>query len=214
MKSFFSRKDQPRIKSFEKFCFENDMKFFEKDESGLKPLLGIFTIFGKFRSGKITHVCHKRSDDISEQESLFDYTYTVSNGKTSVTYRQTVFFMNSKHLALPEFVLKPEHFGHKLATYLGINDIDFEEYPVFSDKYHLKGDHEAYIRSTFSDSILKFFSKHHGWNCEAANYYLIFYKFNALAHGHEIQNFYDVSKGVYELFKDVSKEYLDVGLPE
>lgn len=214
MFSFFSKQDHARIKSFEQFCFNQGMSFSEKDDLGLKSLVNIFSLFGKYRNGIINHIASRKSGDLSEQEYLFDYTYKVSTGKSTITYRQTVYFVNSKLLALPEFMMKPEHFGHKIASYLGINDIDFEEYPVFSDKYHLKGEHESYIRSTFSDHILKFFSKHHGWNCEAANYFMIFYKFNSLAHGPEINQFYTVSRGVYDLFKDASSVHLDVGLPE
>ena len=85
--------------------------------------------------------------------NVFDYRFTISTGKTSVTKEQTVFFMNSKELGLPDFYMKPEHFLHKIAAFLGFEDIDFEEFPGFSDQYHLKGEDEHYIRAVMGEDV-------------------------------------------------------------
>ncbi|MBK9254461.1 MAG: hypothetical protein IPM42_03125 [Saprospiraceae bacterium] len=212
--SLFSKPaDMIRLKAFEKFVFENNMNFSHTDEFGLKSLLEIFSLFKDFRKGKITNLCSLRNGEFTEDEYLFDFSYVVSTGKTTHTYRQTIYFVNSKLLALPYFKMKPEHFGHKLATLLGIEDIDFTEYPVFSQKYHLKGDDEHFVRATFKDHVLKFFSQHHGWTIEAANYYLIFYKAQTLAHQDHLNDFFKVAKGVYHLFKEASEDHLDMSLP-
>ncbi len=138
--------------------------------------------------------------------NLFDFKYFISTGKSYITYDQTVFFVNSKRLGLPEFHMKPETFGHKIAAYLGWEDIDFEAYPAFSGKYHLSGDHEEFIRYTFDDKILKFFSKTSGWTIEAANYYLIFYAHSSLVPENILPDFFRLGMGVYDLFKEEIEE--------
>lgn len=179
------------------------MNFMDTDDFGTMSYLRSFSVFKDHR-GKIRNLCQKKSLDLKEDFNIFDYAYTVSTGKSSVTYEFTVFFANSKFLGLPEFKMKPENFGHKLMALLGWNDINFEEYPIFSNKYHLTGSDEYYIRHRFNDNVLKFFSKASGWTVEAVNYYLVFYSWNKLVDEKSISDFYKVGCGVYELFKDES----------
>lgn len=212
MLSFFASQDPRRIRAYEQFCFDHNMFFAEKDEFGLGSMLQFFSIFRQNRSGKIYNIAYQKQSDLSEQEYLFDYRYKVVKGKAIISYKQTIYFLNSRMLALPAFGMKPEQFGHKIEAFLGLEDIDFEDYPVFSQKYYLKGEDEAYIRATFGDKILKFFSKHHGWTCEAVNYYLIVYKHNAIPYDHELGSFYTVCRGVGGLFKEASREFLNPSL--
>ena len=97
--------------------------------------------------------------------------------------------------------MKPEHFGHRIAAYLGWEDIDFEQYPSFSENYHLSGENEDFIRHTFNDQILKFFSRTSGWSIEAANYYLIFYSHNSLVPENILYDFQRLGMGIFELFE-------------
>ena len=97
--------------------------------------------------------------------------------------------------------MKPEHIGHKIAAYFGWDDIDFVEYPIFSDKYHLIGEQEDFVRFAFNDKILKYFSKTSGWTIEAANYYLIFYSFDSLVPENILNDFYRLGMGIFEMFK-------------
>jgi hypothetical protein len=196
----FSKKEGARKEKYKTICGGLELKFLDTDEFGTKAYLKSFKLF-KHRNGKIRNLSQKKSPSLDEDVSLFDYKYTISTGKSSVTYDQTVFFVNSKNLGLPDFILKPENIGHKIAAFLGWEDIDFEAYPAFSDKYHLKGEDEDYIRHHFNDDVLKFFSKTSGWTVEAVNYYLVFYAHNSLVPENILADFYRMGYGVYELFK-------------
>jgi hypothetical protein len=196
-----SKKEVLRKEKYRFLCDANDMAFVDKDEFGTKAYLKPFELF-KISNGKIRNLCQKKSPSMDTEINLFDYKYTVSTGKTYHTFDQTVFFVNSKLLGLPEFRMKPENLGHKIANFLGWEDIDFEKYPAFSDKYHLTGEHEDFIRHTFDDNILKFFSTTSGWTIEAANYYMIFYSFNSLVPENILSDFYRLGNGVFDLFKD------------
>lgn len=197
----FSKKEEARKEKYKIICGAQDLKFLDRDEFGTKAYLKSFNLF-KYGKGKIRNLSQKKSHTLDEEISLFDYKYTISTGKSSVTYDQTVFFVNSKNLGLPEFILKPENIGHKIAAFLGWEDIDFESYPAFSDKYHLKGKDEEFIRHHFNDDVLKFFSKTSGWTVEAVNYYLVFYAHNSLVPENILSDFFRLGYGVYELFKE------------
>ncbi|MEM7379847.1 MAG: ABC-F family ATP-binding cassette domain-containing protein [Bacteroidota bacterium] len=58
---------------------------------------------------------------------MFDYSYQRGKNNQKRTYRQTVFFVKSKKLGLPELFMKPESFFNMIGTYLGMQDIDFEK---------------------------------------------------------------------------------------
>jgi hypothetical protein len=196
----FSKKEEARKEKYKAICGAQGLKFQDQDEFGTKAYLKSFRLF-KHTHGKIRNLSQKKSHSLDEEISLFDYKYTISTGKSSATYDQTVFFVNSKNLGLPDFIMKPENIGHKISAFLGWEDIDFEAYPAFSDKYHLKGEDEDYIRHHFNDEVLKFFSKTSGWTVEAVNYYLIFYSHNSLVPENILSDFYRLGHGVYDLFK-------------
>jgi len=196
-----SKKEVLRKEKYKLLSAAQGMTFLDKDEYGTKAYLNGFELF-KSRNGKIRNLCQLKSDAMDKEINIFDYRYTISTGKTFHVFDQTVFFVNSKNLGLPEFLLKPESLGHKIGAYLGWEDIDFESYPVFSDKYHLSGENEDYIRHHFDDTILKFFSKTSGWSIEAANYYLIFYAANSLVPENILMDFYRLGTGIYDLFRN------------
>lgn len=194
-----SKKEELRSEKYRSLCASKGFDYLDIDEFGTKAYLKGFELF-KSGSGKIRNLSQQKSSSLDTEINIFDYKYTVSTGKTSVTYDQTVFFVNSKKLGLPQFYMKPENIGHRIAAFLGWEDIDFEKYPAFSDKYHLTGEHEDFIRHTFNDLVLKFFSKTSGWSIEAANYYLIFYSHNSLVPENIIFDFHRLGMGIFELF--------------
>lgn len=202
---FGSKKDEVRIEKYRDLCYKAGLDYVDSDEFGEKALLSSFELFNR-RRGKIRNLCLSRSDITEPRYHIFDYKYTVAYGNHVKTYDQTVFFANSRELGLPAFIMKPENFGHKLGMYLGWEDINFENYPVFSDKYHLKGDDPDFIRHAFSDQVLKFFSNTSGWTVEAANYYLIFYAHDSLVPANILQDFYRLGTGIAELFRSESNQ--------
>lgn len=200
-----SKKEALRQEKYQYLCASLGLNYLGKDEFGTKSYLKDFELF-KYRSGKIRNLSQKKSSALDSEINLFDYKYTISTGKTYHVFDQTVFFMNSKNLGLPVFQMKPENIGHKIGAFLGWDDIDFEAYPAFSDKYHLTGENENFIRHHFDETILKFFSKTSGWTIEAANYYMIFYSANSLVPENILVDFYKLGMGIYELFKNQSPE--------
>lgn len=152
----------------------------EKDEYGMLKWLLDFHLFKKGTSKKISPMLMQKRDDL-EFSALFDYAYTVSTGKSSVTFRQTVYFRYSKALALPHFIMVPEKWYHRLGTYFGMQDIDFVEYPTFSQNYLLQGRDEDYIRYHFDHpDMIGYFNQQGFYSMEGMNYLFVMYVNNVL----------------------------------
>lgn len=199
-----SYKSEQRKARFQTLCFNFEKDFLDKDEYGVKAFLKTFHLY--HRNGKISNLCMSKSTDTNAGYYLFDYQYVVAAGNHVKRYKQTVFFVHDREMFLPEFLLKPEHVGHKIAAYFGWEDIDFAHQPHFSNTYHLSGDDETWIRDNFTDPVLSYFSKTSGWHVEAANHFLIFYAFNSLIPENILFDFYKMGKHVYALFKESQKE--------
>lgn len=197
---FRSESYEHRVEKYKSLAQMSGLEYTDSDEFGEKALLQYFELFRR-RNGKIRNLCLSRADMTEPRYNIFDYRYRVATNNTVRTYDQTVFFANSKQLGLPEFIMKPEHLGHRLSAFLGWEDIDFENYPIFSDKYHLSGEDPDFIRARFDDQVLRFFSKTSGWTVEAANYYLIFYSHDSLVPPNILMDFYRLGVGIVDLFK-------------
>lgn len=176
-----------------------EMSYAEKEEWGLIALLKDFKLFRVGGAQKITNILSKKDEWLETETHVFDYQYTVSTGKSSVSFKQTVFFVNSKKLGLPHFWMKPETFFHKIGHFLGIKDINFEAFPQFSDQYYLKGDDEEYIRATMNEKVLHFFTIEKNWNLEGVNYFMIFYCHNTVIPPHLIKDFYKKGTKICEM---------------
>ena len=113
------------------------MKYSPKDDWGTLSLLRDFKLFKIGSRKKIKHLMISGNDYADTRTCIFDYHYTISTGKSSHTYKQTVFFVQSKDLGLPQFYLRPEVFLDRVARLLGKEDIDFVSHEIFSDAYHL-----------------------------------------------------------------------------
>lgn len=177
------------------------MEYSPKDEWGLKTLLKDFKLFRRGGRKRIRNLLHKQSGLHQLDTRIFDYQFTISTGNSSRTFKQTVFFVESKELGLPQFWMKPESFFHRVGAYLGFEDIDFEEYPKFSENYYLKGEDEEYIRGTLNDEFLKFFSVEKKWYLEGLNYYMIFYRFNKVLSPQEVKQLHDKGLNLVEMLK-------------
>lgn len=192
--------DNNRSAQLERIAFELGMHYQPKDDWGLLNLLEDFHLFRRGGRKRIEHLMHQRDGMLESDIHIFDYRYTISTGKSSHTYKQTVFFMHSKKLGLPQFLMKPEHFFNKVGEWLNLSkDIDFEEYPKFSDQYWLKSDNEDYLRASVKDDFLKFFSIERDWHLEGINYYLVFYKKSKLLTPPQIKDFYKKGMKICEM---------------
>lgn len=189
-----------RTDQIKRLAYELDMTYEAKDEWGLLRLLEDFKLFQPGGRKRIEHLLHRQDNMLESDLRIFDYRYTISTGKSSRTFKQTVFFMQSKKLGLPQFLMKPEHFFHRVGEFLGLSqDIDFEEHPKFSEQYWLTSQDEDYLRASLNEPFLKFFTIEKDWQLEGLNYYLLFYRKNHLLSSQEIAEFYKKGTQICEM---------------
>jgi hypothetical protein len=136
----------------------------------------------------------------------------ISTGKSSHTYRQTVYFRYSKELALPHFVMVPEKWYHRIGTHLGMQDIDFAQYPKFSQNYLLQGEDEDYIRYHFDNpQLVKFFDNEAFYSMEGMNYLLILYINNVVLPPEQIIQLVRIGDTIHNFLANKTP---DITLPE
>ncbi|GJM34512.1 MAG: hypothetical protein DHS20C18_35130 [Saprospiraceae bacterium] len=191
-----------RKEALERVAFNMGMKYLPKDEWGQYRLLKDFRLFRRGRHRRITNLLIKRDESLELTLNVFDYRFVIGGGNHHRRIKQTVFFIESKKLGLPDFLMKPEKLFHKLGEYLGMQDIDFEAFPDFSNQYLLQGDDEDYIRSVLGKpDFLRFFTTEKNWSLEGSNYYLIFYRRKKILAPAEIQNFVEKGMKIFKILK-------------
>ncbi|MFT6147645.1 MAG: hypothetical protein ACJAUH_000322 [Saprospiraceae bacterium] len=178
------------------------MSYAETDDWGLMELLKDFELFQKGRRRKISNVLHSVDDFLELNISIFDYEYVIGKNKKRNRKQQTVFFLRSRSLGLPEIYMRPENFLHRIANYLNLSqDIDFEEFPKFSKQYLLQGEDEEYIRHIINEEVLQFFTKEKGWTLEAINFFLMFHHHNKLLKPWEIKQLFKKGMKLHEILE-------------
>lgn len=172
-----------------------------KDDSGTRAFLESFKLFRHGISKKIHNIVRRRDPSTFEETLVFDYQYTISSGKSSRTFYQTVYMVYSKTFALPHFYMVPEKWYHQLGKVFGIDDIDFVAYPRFSKQYFLKGDDTEFIQHTFNqEKILDLFGREKGYSLEGCNYVFILYRHNKLLPIKQIREMIRVGEKVSHVF--------------
>ncbi|KAA3624525.1 MAG: hypothetical protein DWQ02_22955 [Bacteroidetes bacterium] len=180
------------------------MDYSAKDEWGILNLLTDFRLFRRGYGKRISNVISVKDSMMNSHMHIFDYKFTVGGGNSTRRIKQTVFFVDSKQLGLPHFSMRPEHFFHKIGQRLGMQDIDFVEYPTFSNQYLVKGDDEGLIRSVMSEDVLQFFTLEKYWSMEGMNYFFIFYRWNKILKVDQVRELHKKGLRVFEMLKDSS----------
>ncbi|GAB4331767.1 MAG: hypothetical protein OHK0038_06890 [Flammeovirgaceae bacterium] len=112
-----------------------------------------------FAITRISHELNFLDGMLNEGEADFHISDIVipEKGALSKSHTNQVTGMLITHLpyAMPEFVLEREHLIDKLFVKLGYQDINFDEFPKFSNMYLLAGREEEKIREFFNPQLIK-----------------------------------------------------------
>lgn len=183
---------------------ELGMTYEEKDSFSEMNYLSEFRVFRKSSSNREAfNVMNKKDDFLESVLTIMDMTWAVSTGKTSQRFYQTVFFLRAKDLGVPDFSMRPESFFHKIGTMLGMQDIDFEAYPEFSDHNLIQGSDPDLIRShVVNPGIAKVFQFNKTWTLEGMGYFLVLYKYRTLLCIDEVKSLIIQGMDVYRMLKN------------
>lgn len=148
--------------------------FSGKSSTALLGSLERFDIFSPDKGDRtIYKVIEKVIDNIDIKFFYYDW-----NKQEDDFGNYIVASFRSDHLSYPPFLLGPKHLFDKFknAFGIGLNYIDFSEYPKFSKMYSLRGENESKIRLIFKPKLISFYEEHKGLHTEAYGNQLIFYK--------------------------------------
>lgn len=133
---------------------------------------------------------------------IFTYSYTVGNGRSSHSNKQTVFLVTLKDRKMPRFVVGPENYWHRFAQFFGMRDIDFKNYPKFSKMYLLRGDKEEEVRKLFDSSRIRHFEHYPtDLTVEGSGKHLLVYKLKKRYRANEIPEMMDKVQRIVDVFK-------------
>lgn len=192
---------ESRSNALRKISYDLQMEFTAKPALTDIKLLSTFRLFKQGHSKKISNHFQLIDPMLDSKEQIFDYQYTIQAGNTPVRKNQTVLFIQSRKLELPEFYLRPESWMDRLGRYLGWEDIDFVNHPDFSRKYFLKGEIEELIRDLFNDDVLHYFTLKDGWHLEGIGFFLILYRENKLLDPEAIMTMKRIGEDLFRFFQ-------------
>jgi hypothetical protein len=187
-----------RTQALEAVAAEIGLNFAGNDQS--RAIQVRTALFNKGSSRKFRNIMNGASAGF--QASLFDYSYTISTGRSSSTYTQTVaaFVQN---ISLPLFELRPENFMHKVSEVFVHRDINFDSHPEFSRRFVLRGKEEDKIRELFTPALLTFLealAPEKKWHIEGSEFTLLLYRAGNTVKSDEIRTFLDESSLIAQTF--------------
>ena len=194
----FLRIGKKRTEQFALISAELKLNFFPKGTTSLFERLKPFHLFSKGWSRKIKNLMEGEANKV--ELAIFDYQYTTHGGQHPQTHRQSLLFIRSPKLNLPDFSLRPENVFHKIGSAFGDKDIDFETHPIFSKSYLLRGDNEAAIRGLFNNELLNFIQSQQNISIEGSGDQLIFYRHKNRVKPEEVESFMEEGFQVFDQF--------------
>ena len=200
--SFWQNYFRKRSNSFIDLAEELAWDYSPKDEYGLINLMRDFKLFRRGHSRKIKNILSFKDEEKGIDLRVFDYQYTISAGNSHRRVSQSVFFIQSKTLELPQFYLRPEDFFQKVAKFFGRQDINLERYPEFSDQYLLQSSDEERLRKTLNSDFLHFFTVEKKWCLEGIGYYLVFYQNRKRFNREELKKLIDKGLIIYDMLSN------------
>jgi MFS superfamily sulfate permease-like transporter len=155
------------------------------DAHGLNYHSGKSLSFNQYRDfsfnlkGRLEYTENMMSGSVESHWMIFNEIVIDTDVETKSidTKLQTVLLSFGQN-KIPKFTLELEGFIDKLRAYAGFNDINFDEYPVFSNKFLLKGPDENAVRNFFSEDLIELLESNPIYHIESNGSAIIIYRFD------------------------------------
>ncbi|QBY04924.1 hypothetical protein E2K93_11255 [Thalassotalea sp. HSM 43] len=140
-----------------------------------------FSIFDLDEDGLLENILLKTN--ASSDVYLFDFQYSIKDGgRSSQSATQRVAFIKLNNDLLYSFDLKPESYFDKIKQAIGFEDIDFDDFKKFSNKYALKSSDKERVEKSFPQKLMKMLEEKEGVFIEARKNCILIY----IKGGHEL----------------------------
>ncbi len=167
--AYFTRR---RRLALEQLAESIGFSFTAKPGDEIRFALPRFTMMQAGRQHRMQNLLSGSTE--TTQVMIFDWHYVVGSGKNAQNCVITVVAIQSAELRLPLWLCRPESVFDWFGLTFDGRDIDFEDHPVFSKKYHLHGNNEARLRRLFDTDVCTFFEEHPNSYAEATGPWLMY----------------------------------------
>jgi hypothetical protein len=123
-----------------------------------------------------TNVFWKRNEN--EEVFIFDCEYLDKMSESGIKVSKTAVYFEFPDECLYHFNLHPESIFEKLKQLLGNEDIDFDDYPIFSKNYSLRAENKETVILKFPRNLIEFIGSKKGINIEARKNSVLIYDKN------------------------------------
>ena len=168
------RAEKKRTEELKLLAHELGFEFAPTGDDAILQSLSKFHLFSQGHSHKLANVMRGMSNNLDV--AVFDYKYVTGHGKGRRTWNHSVICFRFDGPPLPAFSLRPENIWHKIGSWFGYKDINFESHPAFSKAYLLRGGDENAIRALFTDALLDFYEQKPGLSTEGSGNTLLYYQ--------------------------------------
>ncbi len=139
-----------------------------------------------------TNVLWKQNEN--EELFIFDCEYIVSSSNHSSTVSKRAIYFKFSDKCLYHFELFPENMVEKLKQFLGNEDIDFDEFPVFSNNYSLRANDKETVILNFPKELIEFIGLQKGLNIEGRGNCILIYLENS-----DYSDLYEMALSIKEI---------------
>lgn len=173
------------------------MDFTPGDDVSVAARLGRLPLFEKGRARSASNVM--RGSSHGRTVAVFDYHFKTGSGKHTHHHRQTVAHLRVEGIDLPQFWMRPQGFMDKLASLVGMRDIDFADDEAFSRRWLLKAHDDAAVRRLFTPRVRAGFDPDRPIATEGAGGDLVVYRRGKRAKPEEVRALLEDAFRVAEL---------------
>lgn len=191
--------EKKRTEAFKQVAHELGFEFDAAGDSAFLQSLHGLHLVSQGHSQKLWNLLRGKSHDL--EVAIFDYSYVTGSGKQRRTWRQSVIGFRFEGRELPNFSLRPENVWHRMGTWLGQQDIDFDSHPTFSRSYLLRGSDEPAIRELFAPAVLDFYEEKTGLSTEGAGHTLLYYRHAKKIGPDDVRSFMEDGFAVLSLYR-------------
>jgi MFS superfamily sulfate permease-like transporter len=159
--------------------------------------------FTFFAGKKVKYLENRLVKEIEGATLEFTDLLVTEGARTSEhRYKTSVLFISHLHDHFPDFSIQKEGFFDK---FFGGVDIDFDDFPAFSNKYLLKGNDEKAIRAFFTEDLIRFFEINTDFLVEAKGDKILIYRDKGLTPPKDVEREFAYAE---ELFKIIHQNCL------
>jgi hypothetical protein len=170
--------ERKRREAYQEFCLVRGFTFEPERPEGERRFADAFDPFNQGRRRQWRYTINGTRNQMPF--IAFEYQWVTGSGKSTTTHQISGVVWERDDFAFPKFSLNPEGWFSKLGAMFGMQDIDFEDSPEFSNLYRLKGPDEAGIRALFTPTIRHFFAATPGQQVAGGGRFLFWWHDRAL----------------------------------